>query len=103
MAVGSHGLVDTTTLAPGDPVNESAGVGKFSVGISDNFTGDFTFPSYASTIAAYGGFRHTGIGNGVGIPNDFEPVINSNSTGPWQTFTAVGAYPYNYGSGQISF
>jgi len=100
---GDYATSTNMTFAPGDPVNFSVipltDLNPNLV-INKYYNGDYSGSNIYSVID-YTGIKHTGVG-GVGVfAFDFEPTINSDSTGPISPFAGLYFAPSNFGTGLI--
>jgi hypothetical protein len=102
-AIGNSAVIDSGTFAPGDPVNGFTYANYFApLTISENRSGDLSGGSGCVGIVNYAGYKHTGAGQAYAYGTDSEPVINTDSTGPWGYVYGAFLSPFNYGSGNIA-
>src|SRR5262245_20197529 len=103
LLVGSSGTIGSPVWAPGDPTNAFTYTDVLSnFQINDYASGDLSTHQFIEAITAYTTFKHTGTANASAYGMDFEPVISSDSTGPWNFMYGGYFAPLNYGSGNMN-
>jgi hypothetical protein len=102
LMIGSHASLTEVTYAPGDPTLGSVSAYIPNLGINDYLSGDLTVGRDGlEALTMYTGYKHTGTAKAFSDILDIEPIINTDSTGPWGSFDCLYLGPQNMGSGNI--
>jgi hypothetical protein len=102
IAIGNYADVDGAVFAPGDPTNQFRYTNYLApLTVSEYKTGDLSAGAGSVGIVNYSGYKHTGTGSAYVYGMDSEPIINSDSTGPFGFIYGSYINPFNYGSGNI--
>jgi hypothetical protein len=102
---GNFSSINQVIYAPGDPVYQTTYTNSLlELIINNNSTGDisaFSFGRVADEII-FTSYKHTGVSLANSNVLDVEPVITSDSTGPWSQFAGAIVLPVNHGSGHLT-
>jgi hypothetical protein len=104
-AIGTAASINNATFYPGDPVQSLSFALNSVLLVNEYVSGDLSAGVSANGldgITVYTGYKHTGSGNGFVFGIDFQPSINSDSTGPFFSFQGVYSFPANFGAGNIA-